>query len=165
MSRTSGKVSGLVSFLSLMSGGSLVLFGGGSLLISGFAGALAGALVGLALLGHGFFELKQRKLFLGDPSVGVARKLAWNQGALAGSVILYLGWQARSIDRAVISAMLNRDPLESLLAQMPPGTAEQINAELPRLLVAFYSLAALLVLAGCLGMAFMYLRSAAETER
>lgn len=154
------QVSGAVSTLSQLSAWSLVVFGGLSLLLVCFSWNWAGALIGIALLGHGFVEARLRGRFLQNAEREMGKGLAWNQMALSASVLLYLAWQALAIDRAKLDAMFARDPLRSLLQQMPPEVADTFNRDFSKLLAGAYGIAGLLVLLGCLGMALMYLKAA-----
>jgi len=158
----SRRVSGSVVLLSGLSAWSLLLFGSLSLLISLLGGQLAGALVGLALVVHGGFELKLRPLLIANGNERAANRLAYNKLALSGSVVLYLLWQAVSIDPLEIEAMLARDPVRSLLTMTPSGTAEILRQDLPKVLLGAYGVAGVVVLLGCFGMAILYWRAASS---
>lgn len=156
------KVSGWVSMLSALSAWSLILFGLLSLLFSGISSVNAGTLIGLALLVHGIYEVRQRKILIRGTDNKAHKRLAWNQMALAVSVSLYLGWQAFRFDEAELDALLARDPFKTALLQLPPDTTELLARELPRMLMLTYALAGFVVVVGCIGMAALYARSRAE---
>lgn len=109
-------ISGSLAVVSALSGWSLLLLGALSLLFSAFGADLAGSLIGLALLVHGVYELRQRVRLLRGEDAKAARRLAGNQLALAVSVGAYLGWQVLAIDKGRLHALLNEEPLHSLLA-------------------------------------------------
>ncbi len=157
--RDSSRVSSSVSFLSAMSAWSLILFGGLSLLVVCFSWDWAGALIGAALLGHGYWELSLRRRFLPEGASSVGKKLAWNQFGLAGSVLLYLSWQVVSFDRVEWDAMLARDLPRMFLEQFPPEVVKMLQGDFPVILAGAYGLAGFVVLFGCLGMALMYLKA------
>lgn len=159
MAREDGKVSGAVALLSGLSGWSLVFFGGLSLLAVCFSWSWPGALIGALLLAHGVWELRWRGRLLSKGDSVSGRRLAWNQLALAGSVALYLGWQAAALDRDELEAMFAREPLRGLMQQLPVEMAEQLTRDFPQLLAGAYGVAGLLVLLGCLGMALMYFKA------
>lgn len=149
----------ILSRLSGLSAWSLIVFGILSLLFSALSGAIAGLFIGAALLGHGIGEAYLRHRLSKGGDLRSARSLAWNQAALAGSVLLYLAWQAYSLDEGSLATMLARDPVYSVLTLAPPELAEILVEELPRILTIIYSVAALLVVLSCAGMAALYLRS------
>lgn len=153
------RVGGWVGVLSALSAWSLILFGGLSLLVVCFSWTFAGALIGAALLVHGVLELWLRSRFLPHGKASVGMGLAWNQFALAGSVLLYLGWQLFSFDTSEFEAMLARDPIRSLLQQAPPEMTEMFIRNFVKVLASAYGIVGFLALIGCLGMALMYLRS------
>ncbi|MDQ8184473.1 hypothetical protein [Pelagicoccus sp. SDUM812002] len=155
----SGKVSGAVSLFSLISAWSLIVFGGLSLLIAAFSWSWAGAFIGLALLIHGILENRFRGSFLPQGERSFGKRLAWNQVGLAASGLLYFSWQLASFDRTALDAMLARDPLHTLLEQSPPEVSDMFYRDFPKLLAGAYGIAGMLVLLGCLGMAFMYLKA------
>lgn len=157
------KVSGTVGFLSSMSAWSLLVFGALSLLLVCFSWTWAGGFIAIALLTHGGLEMWLKNRFVVDGNRSTGKKLAWNQLALAGSVLLYLSWQAGSFDRAELDAMFARDPMRSLLQLTPPEVVEMLNRDFPKFLAVAYGAAGFVVLLGCLGMALMYLKARSKT--
>lgn len=145
--------------LSAVSAWSLLLFGAGSLLVSCFGGTFVGGLVGLGLLVHGGIELRLRLRLIETQAIVAARWLAYNQLALAATILFYLGWQVLGWDSDALDAVLAREPIAGLLQMFPPEVVETLRRDLPLAVLGSYGLAAVSVLLGCLGMAAMYWRS------
>lgn len=152
------RVGSVVSLLSLVSCVSLLVFGVASFLLSLAFLEKSGVLIGGALLFHGTFELRKRERFLKSRSESFASQLAWNQIGLAASVSVYLLWRYLQFDDAALLAVLEQEPVKTLLEQWPPEFVSEFKELLPSLAALSYSLAGVVAILGCVGMAALYRR-------
>lgn len=94
-----------------------------------------------------------------------AKKLAWNQLGLALSVSAYLLWRYLSIGEDKLLAILDSDAAQTVLQQWPPEMIAELKATLPQLVGISYSIAAIVVIFGCVGMAALYRREGERLAR
>lgn len=146
-------------FVSILSGGSLVLFGGLSLLISCVFWSWAGVLVGGALLGHGFVELLCRKRLFRDDDSKALWWMIWNQIGLAMSVSVYFLWQIGTLDTAAIAAALEGPELQAMWEMHSQDMREMILVTLPQFIRGGYILLAAVLWLVCLLTARLYYKS------
>tara|TARA_B110000037_G_C16995625_1_gene454970 strand:+ start:214 stop:732 length:519 start_codon:yes stop_codon:yes gene_type:complete len=153
---------GWLSGVSLMSGGSLVLFGFVSLLLSLFGGGLAGVLVGAALLVHGIVELQARSAVLQRSDMRGGRRLCINQLVLAVSISAYAGSQVFNLnDEAIgqaVAKALESPLVKSFLDIVPVEALDQVVDQMPGMVRGLYVAVVVVAWLGC-GLTALYYRS------
>ena len=119
-----------LKFVSLLSGGSLLLFGLASVLLSTVFWSWPGLLVGLAMAVHGGLELRFRQRLISGRERRAAKILAINQLALGLTLTLYLATQIVGLEGAAVEEALRGDLIQSLLQGLPASAQESLEADL-----------------------------------